>query len=78
MGNLLYHHIVRTFIYRPMSYPFISMGIRLCYLVFNHPSDAGILRDKTMNDTFMYILNDNKQKYPCCRFKLLADEKLKV
>ena len=34
-----------------------------CILLY---MDSGILRDKTMEDIFMKLLDDDKQNYPCC------------
>ena len=34
---------------------------------------AGILRDKTMADKFMYIPNDDTPNYPFCRLELVAE-----
>ena len=35
----------------------------------------GILRDKTMYEKFIYILNDDKQNYPFCTFEILVEIK---
>ena len=37
-------------------------------------SRSGILRDKTMDDEFIYIPNDDKQNYPSCRLKLIVEQ----
>ena len=33
-------------------------------------NSAGTSRDKTMDDKLLYILNDDKQNYPCCNRKV--------
>ena len=33
---------------------------------------TGILKDKTIEDKFSYIPNDDEQNYPFCRLKLLV------
>ena len=34
----------------------------------------GILRDKTMHDKYIFNLEDDKQKYPFCRSKLMVEK----
>ena len=33
---------------------------------------VAVLRDKTMADKFMYIINDNTQNYPFCRLHFVV------
>ena len=34
---------------------------------------AGILREKTIADRFLYILHDDTQNYPFCRLQLVVE-----
>ena len=38
------------------------------------PWDAGIIRDKTMEDKLMYIPKDYTQNYPFCKLNLLVEK----
>ena len=56
-GNFVYLHWKCTLIYRPLTYPFRSLSYS-CSSSINSQSLVillGIIRDKTMDDKWMYI-----------------------